>query len=278
MTARQVVCAAVSALWIIAGAAAAEQPQLVPHRAVYDLALKSAQTRAGISGATGRMVIEVGGSRCQGWTVSFRIVNQFQLSTGESRLVDSRSSSWEAGDGSIMRYSQRQYVDNRLENDVLLTANQGSGQSRGQGTITKPEEERFDLPPGTVFPVTHQNRLLAAAVAGENRDESIVYDGSDGSKSFIAISFIGPRREPAPLAGGVAGSGAAVLADLASWPVTISYYPANDIPQGEETPSHQVSFIMYANGIAGDLSLDYGDFALDGKLANVEVLDRPPCD
>lgn len=278
MAARQVVCAAVSALWTVAGAAAAEQPQLVPHRAVYDLALKSAQPRAGISGASGRMVIEVGGSRCEGWTVSFRIVNQFQLSTGESRLVDSRSSSWEAGDGSTMRYSQRQYVDNRLENDVLLTASQGSGQSPGQGVITKPEEERFDLPPGTVFPVTHQNRLLAAAVAGDSRDESTVYDGSDGAKSFIAISFIGPRREPEPLTGGVAGSGTAILADLASWPVTISYYQASDSPQGEETPSHQVSFIMYANGIAGDLSLDYGDFALDGKLANVEVLDRPPCD
>jgi hypothetical protein len=60
--------------------------------------------------------------------------------------------------------------------------------------------------------------------------------------------------------------------------VTISYYPFSDRPQGEETPSHQVAFTMYGNGVAGDVTLDYGDFALDGKLTDIELFDPPVCD
>ncbi len=280
MTARNWICAVLSALWIApAGAAwAGAEAQMAPHRAVYDLELKSSQPRAGIDGASGRMVLEVTGSRCDGWTVSFRIVNDFTLTAGDTRLIDSRSSSWEADDGQMMRYSQRQYVDSRLENEVLLTVTRSAADEPGHGAVTQPEEETFTLPPGALFPVAHQNKLLVAALQGERRDDSIVYDGSDGPKSYQAISFIGDRHPPEPLASRVSGSGAAAFADEPSWPVTISYYPFSDRPKGEETPSHQVAFTMYGNGVAGDVTLDYGDFALAGQLTDIELFDPPVCD
>jgi hypothetical protein len=154
MTARNWICAVLSALWIApAGAAwAGAEAQMAPHRAVYDLELKSAQPRAGIDGASGRMVLEVTGSRCDGWTVSFRIVNDFTLTAGDTRLIDSRSSSWEADDGTMMRYSQRQYVDSRLENEALLTVTRSAVDEPGQIAVTQPEEETFTLPPGALFP------------------------------------------------------------------------------------------------------------------------------
>jgi hypothetical protein len=284
MAARKWICAVVSALWIAPGTHwagvswAGDEAQMAPHRAVYDLELKSSEPRAGLSGASGRMVLELTGSSCDGWTVSFRIVNDFTLSAGDTRLVDSRSSSWEAADGTVLRYSQRQYADSRLESEVLLTVSREAVDEPGEGLITKPEDETFTVEAGTLFPVAHQNRLLAAAMQGEQRDDTAVYDGSDGAKSYQAISFIGARRDPEPLAGEVGGSGADALAELPSWPVTISYYPLGDVPQGEETPSHQVTFTMYSNGVAGDVTLDYGDFALNGKLNDIELLDVPECD
>jgi hypothetical protein len=249
---------------------------MAPHRAVYDLELASAEARAGLSGASGRMVLEITGSVCDGWSVEFRIVNDFTLSSGETRLVDSRSSSWEAADGTRMRYSQRQYADSRLESEVLLSVTRDTVDDPGQGIATEPEEKTFTLPPGALFPVAHQNKLLAAARAGERRDDSTVYDGSDGAKSYQAISFIGERQEPQGSSS--VPEGGEALAELPSWPVTISYYPLGETPQGEETPSHQVIFDMYDNGAAGDVTLDYGDFALDGKLTGIEMLDVPACD
>jgi hypothetical protein len=282
MAVRRRICALVSALWIAPAAAwagtgaAVGEDHMAPHRAVYDLELASSQARAGLSGASGRMVLEVTGSVCDGWSVEFRIVNDFTLSSGETRLVDSRSSSWEAADGTRMRYAQRQYADSRLESEVLLSVTRDAVDEPGQGIVTEPEEDTFTLVPGALFPVMHQNKLLAAARQGERRDDSTVYDGSDGAKSYQAISFIGERREPQELSPEV--EGAEALADLSSWPVTISYYPLGETPQGEETPSHQVIFNMYDNGAAGDVTLDYGDFALEGELTGIEMLDVPDCD
>jgi hypothetical protein len=282
MAVRKWFCAVVSALWIApatvwAGASAAGgEVHMAPHRAVYDLELASSEARAGLSGASGRMVLEVTGSVCDGWSVEFRIVNDFTLSSGETRLVDSRSSSWEDADGTTMRYSQRQYADSRLESEVLLSVTRDAVDEPGQGSVTEPEESAFTLVPGALFPVAHQNKLLAAARAGERRDDSIVYDGSDGAKSYQAISFIGERKEPQALRSQV--EGAEVLAALPSWPVTISYYPYSETPRGEETPSHQVIFAMYENGAAGDVTLDYGDFALEGELTGIEMLDVPACE
>jgi hypothetical protein len=280
MAARNWICVVVSALWIAPGGAgwAGEETRMAPHRAVYDLELESAEARAGLSGASGRMVLEVTGSPCDGWTVNFRIVNDFTLTSGDTRLIDSRSSSWEAADGTVMRYSQRQYADSRLESETLLSVTRDAVDAPGDGVITAPEEQTFTLAPGTLFPVQHQNALLAAARQGERRDDSAVFDGSDGSKAYQAISFIGARRAPEALPAQVEGSGVEALGKLPSWPVTISYYPIGDMPQGEETPSHQVSFAMFANGVAGDVKLDYGDFALDGTLNEVELLDAPACD
>ena len=86
---------------------------LAPHRAVYDLSLKQASDRSGISGINGRMVIELNGSTCDGWTINFRMINRYLLKRGKTRLADNRSSSWESGDGLRMQFTQRQFIDNK---------------------------------------------------------------------------------------------------------------------------------------------------------------------
>ncbi|MGE4246059.1 MAG: DUF1849 family protein [Parvibaculaceae bacterium] len=276
MAHRATICILVSVLWIGGAVPAAAAPiQLAAHRAVYDISLKSANDRSGITGASGRMVVEVTGSECEGWSIGFRIVNQFTLSAGRSRTVDSRSSSWEAGDGSSMRYAQRQYVDTRLEEETLVSADAGKGGGEGSGKTSKPKEEVFKLPARIVFPVAHQKHLIEQARLGETRDESLVYDGSEGSKTLLAITFIGLRSEQ-PLPDSVKGDAASALKSVPSWPVTLSYYPSGP-GAGEETPAHQISFRMYDNGIAGDLVMNYSEFSLAGKLASVDILKQPTC-
>jgi hypothetical protein len=158
----------------------------------------------------------------------------------------------------------------------MVRAERGREGAGGKGEITRPKPLTFTLPAGALFPVVHQKHIIEAARSGAERDRSIVFDGSDEAKSFAAISFIGPRKEPEPASPPVEGNGANLLTSAPYWPVTISYFPS-EAGQGEETPSHQVSFRMYDNGISGDLTLDYGDFALTGKLTNLELIDQPKC-
>jgi hypothetical protein len=60
-----------------------------------------------------------------------------------------------------------------------------------------------------------------------------------------------------------------VLGKLRRWPVTVSYFDeaAKDAP-----PEYVLSFDLYENGVSGTLKLDYGTFALTGKLRKLEML------
>ena len=59
-----------------------------------------------------------------------------------------------------------------------------------------------------------------------------------------------------------------------AWPITVSYFSAG---KGEEVPDYQVSFDLYENGVATGLVLDYGGFALGGKLADLTIYDASEC-
>jgi hypothetical protein len=265
---------------VLAGAPATmagqvQGPPLQSHLAVYDLSLANAEDRSGITSATGRMVIEVDGSPCDGWTLNFRLVVQYGLDSGKGRLLDSRSNSWESGDGNEMRYARRQYVDNNLEEESLLTARRGQGDQPGTIDLKKPEAKRAVLAPGAVFPVLHQVELTRAARAGKKRLRAVIFDGGDDSAAYDAIAFIGAEIPPRDRAGGIEGSGVAALASLRSWPVSVSYYKQGG--SGEETPDYQVSFEMFDNGVSGDTKLDYGDFALSGKLTRLDFHTAKPC-
>lgn len=254
--------------WGACAPAFADAAALAPHRGVYDLSLKRADDKSSITGAQGRMVIEVKGGTCEGWTIDFRMVNQFTTESG-SRLLDVRSSTYESLDGREMRYNERQFVDNQLEEETTLSASTGVDGKPGQGTMEKPDARTFEVPAGAMFSVAHQMRLVNAGRRGETRDENVVFDGSDGDKSMQVISFFGPKGTAAPGA-------PKPLSGLAVWPVSVSYYGLG--PAGtNETPDYQVQMQLYDNGVSGDLTLDYGDFALEAHLTRLDLIDPPKC-
>ena len=244
----------------------------VPHRAVYDLKMKSSSKRSGVTAVRGRMVVEIEGSACDGWTVNFRLVNDFRLPMGKKRLIDIRSSSWEAGDGSRLTFSEREFVDNRLNQTTRLTASKKAGEV----TLKKPKISSFAIPKDSIFPIAHQMRLVAKAKQGVLRDKSTVYDGADHKNIHEAIAFIG-QPTAKKMSKDVKGKGVSELIDnVRSWPVSISYYALKTKTQ-QDTPDQQVSFRLYENGVTGDLVIDYGDFVLKGTLSNLEKLPVSKC-
>lgn len=261
-------------LVVLAGSPA-EAATVAAHRAIYDLRLVKAGGGASLSGAEGRLAFEVQGSTCEGWTVSFRMVNQFRPSEGNLRTVDTQSTSFESGDALDMRYNQKEFIDRKLQRESKIKVTRAAKEAEGAGEMAGEGENSFQVPAGAVFPVQHQIRLMDKAEAGETRDTSIVYDGSDGKTSYRAITFIGKRKDAGTNTRDKANKEAAALAAIPSWPVSISYYPATG--SGEETPAYQVGFDLYENGIATGLVLDYGEFVLGGELAKLELLDSETC-
>lgn len=269
---------AMCAGWLLAAPSHAGV-SLASHRAVYDLRLDESKNAAGLASADGRMAFEISGSACEGWTVNFRMVNRFRPSEEKDRVIDTRSSSWESGDGLQMRYTQSEFVDNVLDGEKNLSAKRDATGGPGSGELTKPSTKTFELGPDVIFPVQHQLKLMAAAAAGASRDASTVYDGSDDEKPFRTISFIGRPKAPGESGMDFKGPSADALSKLQSWPVSISYFSdkAEAGEGGEQTPIYQVSFEMFANGVATQLTLNYGDFSLRGNLTSLEFIDQPDC-
>lgn len=250
-------------------------PVITPHRAVYDLKLSDAQDRSGITAARGRLAVEISAAGCEGWTVNVRFVNQFTLRRGKSSVLDIQNSSFESSDGQILEFATREYVNGKLQTEAKGRARIAGG--GGAVAMSKPKEETFDLPKNTAFPLAHTRRLLELAMKGETIDEVSLYEGSAEKKVYTASSVIGLKREAGAAKHASEGKHNEALKPLVSWPMTVSYYDPLKKSEGEQVPSHQMSFQLFENGVTGDLTIDYGDFKMKGALTHLEMLKPQDC-
>ena len=74
---------------------------------------------------------------------------------------------------------------------------------------------------------------------------------------------------------GVDPERAGELADDAFWPVSMSYF--EDESEGDGLPVYSIAFKLYENGVTRDLTMDYGDFVLEGQLAQLDLYEPEPC-
>lgn len=251
-------------------APAAAGPQLVPHRAVYDLALDKASDRSGITGLAGRMVYEFNGSPCEGYTVNFRFVTQIDT-RDVSRLTDQQTTTFEDGDGKNFSFVTKSYIDRNLDKELRGTATKEPNGLRVE--IEKPEKESLELK-STQFPTQHLLELLGKAANGENFFETTLFDGSeDGDRVMTTTVVVGKKAEPKPDDPEVKAD-TKLLSKDSFWPVDIAYFDMEG-DGGEELPEYRISFKLHPNGVTRDLVMDYGDFSMKGKLVNLALLPEP---
>jgi hypothetical protein len=248
-----------------AGAAA-----LVPHRAVYDLELANSEERSGISGVYGRMVYEMNGSACDGFTVNFRFVTR--IDTEEfSRVTDQQTTTYEDLRAGTFEFVNRSFVDDALDSETRGSARRTDDAIDVE--MEAPQQMSLALD-RALFPTDHMIELIAKAKAGERFYQSHIYDGSDdGDKIMLTTTVIGEPRQPS--AQDTEAKQAGPFANDTAWPVTIAYF--NEADSGDEVPEYQISFKLYENGLTRDLEMDYGDFALRGTLTGLEVFDAKAC-
>lgn len=262
------------AVFLLLASPAAEAATIAPHRAVYDLTLMRTKEGANLQSAVGKLAFEVQGSSCEGYTVNFRMAAKYRPNEGDASLIDTQSTTYEGPGALDFHHQMKETVDGDTKEETKLKMSRKAAGAEGQGKIISKDDEAFKIPAGTFLPMQHQLKLMALGETGGGRDSSLIFDGSDGSKVFQAISFVGREKGPGNFAADAADPVAAPLKTLGSWPMTVSYFPDD---KGAAEPDYQVSFEMYANGVATALVLDYGDFALGGKLTSLEFFKPSEC-
>ena len=239
---------------------------LQPHVAAYRLSL-AGQPTLGIpfSEVRGGLVIEWRRA-CDGWLSRQRLAFVGTLEEGGNLSHDVRFSSWEALDGSRMRYSYRSYGDQELQEDFRGEAwlEPSAG---GVATFSEPSEHQVELPPETIFPTAHIEEVLEEARAGARFVSHQVFDGAGFDSLTQITSVIGQARTAEPSAKDGAAGGRA-------WPVSMAYY---DLHEASDTPKFEAEFLLGENGVLRDVVLDYGDFQLDATLEKLDLMPPPDC-
>ena len=252
-----------------------EPNKLVAHRAIYEMTLDDARSASGITGIDGRMVFEFTGSECDGYSLNMRMVTQMTDSQGQTNLTDLRSSTWEQGDGQKFRFQSAQYLNDKLGDVTMGRAVRETPNEAVQVKLSQPSTAELNLSGPLLFPTQHSFALIAAARTGQGLFQARVYDGSEkGQKVYDTTAFIGTEVQPGddPKLEQVAKDKG--LGELPSWPVSIGYFEAKG---GDLTPSYQIDFRLYENGVSRELLIDYGDFSIHGTLTSLEYLKAPEC-
>lgn len=259
-----------------AQALAAKEPnKLAPHRAVYEMTLDDARSASGITGIDGRMVFEFTGSACDGYSLNMRMVTQMTDSQGQTNLTDLRSSTWEQGDGQKFRFQSAQYLNDKLGDVTMGRAVRETPNEAVKVKLSQPAQVELKLSGAVLFPTQHSLALIDAARAGAGLFQARIYDGSEkGRKVYDTTAFIGTKVPPGGDAKLEAAAKEKGLGEIASWPISIGYF---DPKEGDLTPSYQIDFRLYENGVSRELLIDYGDFSIHGTLTALEYLKAPEC-
>lgn len=264
-------------LWIRVADAQQQMAQqqdvvLAPHRATYDMKLNVARPNSGIVEVNGRMVLEMVDS-CDAWEVKQRIKLKFLRNDGEEFDTDSSFTSYETKDGLQLRFSVRNIQDQEVEEELRGHADLEATGGKGRAAFSLPEVRSFDLPPGTLFPTSHLALIIRHARDGDKSVSYSVFDGARLDGAFTVNAVIGkpPRLAGAPpIRGDIA-----LLRGQPAWGVRLAFFAAGD--QGTANPEYELALDLLGNGIARSMLLDYGDFAVDARLVQIQALPRPRC-
>jgi hypothetical protein len=258
------------AVILAALATVASAAPLKPHRAFYDLMLDAEQPGTQVDKAKGRIAFQLTGNECEGYTITLRQVTALDTGEGQETVSDLRNESWENAASTSYRFKTQNFVNDQLREDVTGAVQRQKNNALAV-RVTKPKLTNFVIPGRVYLPTEHTRAMLAAAERGERLLSANLYDGSpDGRKVYETLTVIGAavlpdEKTPAPYA---------ALAGLKRYPVATSYFEQG---QADRVPAYTLSFELFENGVSSGLRLNYGNFALKGKLQGVELLPQKPC-
>lgn len=235
-----------------------------PYQAVYDLELKETRDSADVMDVVGRLVFRLQGDTCSGYITESRFVMQMLRESGSEVVTDIRTSNWEAGDGSSMRF----FTTTRM-NGQTVRAIEGSAEKRNGALVVRhkrPEEREFRFQGETMFPMQFHRRLMEALGQEDERFLTAeLFDGGEEDGSPVSVTAVLGNRKTADDG---TGPGAPVAPAEVFWPVSMAYF---DGAAADSGPDYMVNFQLAPDGIERGMTLDYGDFSVEATLENLEL-------
>jgi hypothetical protein len=256
--------------------AAAQKPAplgdtLVPHRAVYSITLARTDPGSAFRAPKAAWCFEITGGECSGYNMRQRMVVNIGDEQGNLGLLDFRIATFESGDGHHYRFDSKTSL-----NKNTIEAVKGEARRGPDGIEVKletPAEKTIQIGGETLFPSQHLQAILNAASSDKKFMAAEIYEGAGtGDSSDAATAAIGKELR--------AGGEGPLREGLRRWPVSVGYFGGNPEPKtamSERTPTYQMRFNLYENGVTNQLVMDYGNYALSGSLEDIQPLEGSGC-
>jgi len=253
---------------VVAAPVPAGQPiearHLAPHRAAYRLGLERVRQSGNIARAEGAMLYELVDA-CDGWATRQRFSLTIADQDGTEIETASDYSTYESKDGRRLRFTLTQMtqgaVTSRIAGEAELAAD-------GTGTVryTEPEVKEERLPPGTLLPNAHTVITLNAARQGRRLVVAPLLDGTSEDGAQDSTTVLSAWDAPRAVAGQPS------LSPLGSVRMRIAFFDREAQSQGSgaTTPSYEVSLRYWENGVADELSMDFREFTVSGRMVTLE--------
>lgn len=239
---------------------------MLPHRAAYVLTLDRVREGSNIGAARGLMIFEVADA-CEGWATRQRFSLELTDRDGQRIETTADYATFEARDGSRLQFSLVQRTNDTETKRVSGEARLGPD---GAGTVTyvNPAAREVALPPGTMLPMGHTVRALAAAARGERLLVAPLFDGTTESgaqdSTTLILSVLPPERHPRLDS----------LSGLPSARMRIAFFEGGQPRDGAVVADYEVSLRYWSNGVADDVTMDFGEFTVRGRIERLEELPR----
>lgn len=253
-------------------ATAAQAVELAAHRAFYRLSLADASTDSNMAGVEGAISYELKDA-CDAWIVDQQYALRFQLANGGDVDNVDKFTSWESKDGLQFRFNIHRITNGRETEKIGGSAELESRGGPGMARFEEPSKDKIALSKGTVFPTEHTILLLEKAEQGKRFDRHLLFDGSKVEAAAPVTTVVLAQRgaespellkEP--------------LGPQRIWPMQLAFFAAEGAAQpGEELPDFEMTMNIQPNGIVTSLTLDFGEFSVNGVLEKIEALPESGC-
>lgn len=257
-----------AALFLGTSAAAAAPVQILPHRAVYELAARPGNGFGSSGSLRGLLTYEISDG-CDGWSVNQKAGIDLSPPEGAAVRFEWSQATWEAKDATSYRY-------------VIKESQGGQGtQRRGELRYDNPGEQGTlitELPArsesrvaSALLPVQHTLRLIERAAAGDQVFYASIFDATVDQEPVEISASIGPATDDWTTRGGEF----APLDKVKSRHVDFAFFVA-DLPDG--TPDFEQSIRLYDNGIIGEVNFEFAGLQVEGTLRRLEMLEPQGCE
>jgi hypothetical protein len=242
--------------------------QIIPHRALYSMRLGKVRSGSGVIDARGAMEYEWG-ETCRGWTIQQRYRLRMRYAESADVEIQSNFVTWEAKDGTRYRFNDREMRNGKVTQDIRGTARLDGPGKGGVADFTRPRPHERKLPPGVLFPSAHTILLINAAQEGQHFVVRKVFDGSADEGASEVSAVIGPKLVAAP-----AAQKLDPLLRRPGWNLRLAFFPADS---KAEEPDYELGMKLLNDGVSQAMVIDYGEYAIDATLDDIEPLPKPHC-